>query len=69
MGIQQYEVVGRHKPTEKMPNPKVYRMKLFAPNTVIARSRFWYYLSLLKKVKRANGEIVGVNQVGLFRIV
>merc|ERR1739838_770832 len=29
----------------------------------IARSRFWYYLSLLKKVKRANGEIVGVNQI------
>ena len=63
MAIHQYEVVGRHKVTEKMPNPKVYRMKLFAPNTVVARSRFWYYLSLLKKVKRANGEIVGVNEI------
>merc|ERR1712137_123997 len=63
MAVHHYEVVGRHKPTEKNPNPKVYRMKLFADNTVVARSRFWYYMSLMKKVKRANGEIVSVKEV------
>merc|ERR1711976_568909 len=63
IAVHQYEVVGRHKPTEKDPNPKVYRMKLFADNTVVARSRFWYYMSLMKKVKRANGEIIAVNEI------
>lgn len=38
-------------------------MRIFAPNEVVAKSRFWYYLRQLKKVKKANGEIVGVNVV------
>ncbi len=41
----------------------VFRMRLFAPNSVVARSRFWYYMSLLKKIKRANGEIVEFREV------
>ena len=63
MGVHHFEVVGRHKPSEKTPAPKVYRMKLFADNAVVARSRFWYYMSLMKKVKRANGEIVSVKEI------
>ena len=58
--------MGRAKPTEKNVCPKIYRMKLFAANTVVARSRFWYYLSLLKKVKRQVGEIVSVREVRSF---
>ncbi len=38
-------------------------MRIFAPNEVVAKSRFWYYLRQLKKVKKANGEIVAVNVV------
>jgi len=30
---------------------------------VVARSRFWYYLSLLKKIKKANGEIISVREI------
>lgn len=45
------------------PLSQVYRMKLFADNTAVARSRFWYYMSLMKKVKRANGEIVSVSEI------
>lgn len=59
----QYEVVGRRKPTENEPSPKVYRMKLFSTTSVVARSKFWYYLSLLKKVKKANGEIIKVSEI------
>lgn len=40
-------------------------MRIFAPNDVVAKSRFWYYLRQLKKAKRANGEIVAVNVVSL----
>jgi large subunit ribosomal protein L18Ae len=38
-------------------------MRLFAPNDVVAKSRFWYFLKKLRKVKKAAGEIVSVNQV------
>ena len=39
------------------------RMRIFAPNDVVAKSRFWYYLRQLKKVKKASGEIVALNVV------
>jgi len=61
MGLQEYQIVGRHLPTESDPTPKIYRMRIFAPNEVVAKSRFWYFLGQLKKVKKANGEIIGVN--------
>ncbi|KAF9006153.1 60S ribosomal protein L18A [Cyathus striatus] len=63
MGLQEYQVVGRHLPTESDPTPKIYRMRIFAPNDVVAKSRFWYFLRQLKKVKKASGEVIGVNIV------
>ncbi|RHZ51094.1 60S ribosomal eL20 domain-containing protein [Aspergillus thermomutatus] len=56
-------VIGRHLPTEANPTPKLYRMRIFAPNTVVAKSRFWYFLTQLRKVKKANGEIVSLNVI------
>ena len=47
MGLQgkykfhQYQVVGRHLPSEKEENPTVYRMKLWAEDPVRAKSKFW----------------------------
>lgn len=38
-------------------------MLIFAPNTVVAKSRFWYFLMKLRKVKKANGEIISLNVV------
>ncbi|KIJ28628.1 hypothetical protein M422DRAFT_37236 [Sphaerobolus stellatus SS14] len=63
MVLQEYQVLGRHLPTEQDPNPKIYRMRIFAINEVVAKSRFWYFLRQLKKVKKANGEIVGVHVI------
>ncbi|KAL7284072.1 hypothetical protein ACG7TL_001349 [Trametes sanguinea] len=63
MPFQEYQVVGRHLPTEAEPTPKIYRMRIFAPNEVVAKSRFWYFLRQLKKVKKASGEIIGVNVI------
>jgi large subunit ribosomal protein L18Ae len=59
----EYSVVGRKLPTEQEQTPKLYRMRIFAPNDVVAKSRFWYYLRQLKKVKKANGEIVALHVV------
>lgn len=42
-------------------------MRIFAPNTVVAKSRYWYFLRGLKKVKKATGEIVAVNEVRKIR--
>jgi large subunit ribosomal protein L18Ae len=39
--FHQYQVVGRHLPTEQEPNPTVYRMKVWAQDAVRAKSKFW----------------------------
>ncbi|PVG03174.1 putative 60S large subunit ribosomal protein [Serendipita vermifera] len=59
----EYQVIGRHLPTPEVPTPKLYRMRIFAPNEVVAKSRFWYYLGQLHKVKKASGEVIGVNVI------
>ncbi len=61
--IHQFEVIGRHKAEGQDREPKIYRMKLFAPNEVVAKSRFWYYMSKQCKVKRANGEILECHRI------
>jgi hypothetical protein len=61
----QYQVVGRLKPSAQKGTRKstIYKMNVFAPNTVVAKSRFWYYMSMLNRVKKANGEILQINEV------
>eukprot|EP01126_Amoeba_proteus_P043106 TRINITY_DN470_c0_g2_i14.p1 TRINITY_DN470_c0_g2~~TRINITY_DN470_c0_g2_i14.p1 ORF type:complete len:177 (-),score=2.73 TRINITY_DN470_c0_g2_i14:1-531(-) len=63
MSMREYQVVGRRKPTEKDMRPPIYRMRIFAPNEVVAKSRFWYFLRSLKKLKKANGEILRLNEI------
>merc|ERR550532_1354992 len=58
-----YQILGRMKPSEKDPYPKVYRMKIFSKNEVAARSKFWYFLSKLRRVKKANGQILTCNEL------
>jgi large subunit ribosomal protein L18Ae len=61
--LTEYQVIGRHLPSEANPTPKLYRMRIFAPNDVVAKSRFWYFLSRLRKIKKTNGEIVSLNKI------
>jgi len=61
--IHEYQVIGRHLPTASHPEPKLYRMRIFASNEVIAKSRFWYFLTRLRRIKKANGEIVSINEI------
>jgi large subunit ribosomal protein L18Ae len=39
--LKEYHVVGRKVPTTADPSPQIFRMRIFAPNEVIAKSRFW----------------------------
>jgi len=61
--LKQFVVTGRHVPTEREPTPPLYKMQIFAPNSVIAKSRYWYFLSQLKKMKKATGQILDVQEV------
>lgn len=56
--LREYKVIGRLLPSPKNPAPPLYRMRIFAPNHVVAKSRFWYFVSQLRKMKKASGEIV-----------
>lgn len=58
-----YQVVGRKAPTEADPSPSAYRMKLFAPNEVIAKSRYWYFMHQYRNMKKTTGEILDVNEI------
>ncbi|CAG8443845.1 10852_t:CDS:2 [Ambispora leptoticha] len=61
--MHEYQVVGRKLPSEKEKVPRLYRLRLFAPNEVVAKSRFWYFLKKLRKVKKAAGELVSINEI------
>ncbi|KAK7387016.1 hypothetical protein VNO78_27468 [Psophocarpus tetragonolobus] len=61
--FHQYQVVGRALPTETDVHPKIYRMKLWANNEVRAKSKFWYFLRKLKKVKKSNGQMLAINEI------
>ncbi len=61
--MQEYAIIGRKLPSATDSTPKLYRMRLFAQNTTVAKSRFWYFLTKLRKVKKSAGEIVSLNAI------
>ena len=38
-------------------------MRIFATDQIVAKSRFWYFLRLLRKFKKTTGEIVSVEEI------
>ena len=61
--LKEFKIIGRRVPTEKIRNPQLYRMRIFAPDDVQAKSKFWYFMNRLKKVKKTCGEIVAISVV------
>merc|ERR1712113_468771 len=61
--MKQYQIVGRAAPTPKNPTPKIFRMRLFAKNAVLAKSRFWYFMKKLNKAKKSGGELLAMNEL------
>ncbi|KAK9712201.1 60S ribosomal protein L20B, partial [Basidiobolus ranarum] len=51
--LHEYQIIGRKLPSEKEPVPRLFRMRIFAPNEVVAKSRVWLLLSKRKNVKKA----------------
>merc|ERR1712226_1109782 len=58
--MRTFQVIGRGTSDE---DAKLYKMKLFAPNEVVAKSRYWYFLSQIVKAKKATGEVVSIKEV------
>eukprot|EP00747_Dinoflagellata_sp_TGD_P087649 gnl/TRDRNA2_/TRDRNA2_163707_c0_seq13.p2 gnl/TRDRNA2_/TRDRNA2_163707_c0~~gnl/TRDRNA2_/TRDRNA2_163707_c0_seq13.p2 ORF type:complete len:188 (+),score=53.15 gnl/TRDRNA2_/TRDRNA2_163707_c0_seq13:62-625(+) len=61
--MHQYQIVGRAAPTPKNPTPKIYRMRVFAKNVVLAKNKFWYFMKRLNKAKKSGGELLAVNEL------
>ncbi|GFY60778.1 60S ribosomal protein L18a [Trichonephila inaurata madagascariensis] len=61
--LKEFKVIGRPLPSDKIKIPPLYRMRIFAPDDVTAKSRFWYFTRKLKKLKKSKGEIVSVSMV------
>jgi len=62
--LHQYEIIGRNASTAKKEDPEVYSFEVFAPNKVVAKSRFWYYMNRQKKIKKTSGgEILSLREV------
>merc|ERR1712119_83150 len=59
----EYRVIGRKLPTESEPVTPLYRMRIFATDQIVAKSRFWYFLRQLRKFKKTTGEIVSVEEI------
>lgn len=51
------------QPTEADPAPQVYRMRLFVTNPTAAKSRFWYFLHKVDKLKRSTGEVLSIREI------
>ncbi|KAE9462042.1 hypothetical protein C3L33_06078, partial [Rhododendron williamsianum] len=67
--FHQYQVVGRALPSDTDEHPKIYRMKLWATNEVRAKSKFWYFLRKLKKVKKSNGQMLAINELCVYELL
>ena len=64
--VKEFILVARSKPTPTDTEPKVYRMRMFASNVVIAKSRFWSFMRKQKKIKHSSGELIAAHEVLLF---
>jgi len=64
MTVKYFVVIGRQRPNEQQPNPKIYKLKVFAKNDVRAKSLFWKHLGNVGgRIKRANGQILTVHRI------
>jgi large subunit ribosomal protein L18Ae len=61
--VRQFYVVGRALPSEKIPEPECYRMRVFAKDQVRARSKFWYFMKRQHKVRKCQGEVVSTSEI------
>merc|ERR1712018_705426 len=50
--FKEYKVIGRMVPTDKNRVPPLYQLRIFAQDKCVAKSRFWYFCTQLRKMKK-----------------
>jgi len=62
--LHHYQIIGRNAANAKNPDPEIYQFEVFAPNRVVAKSRFWYFMNRQKKIKKTHGgEILSMKEL------
>ena len=61
--MRQFYFVGRALPTTEVPEPELYRMRVFHRDAVLARSKFWYHMKRQHKVRKIQGEIISTSEI------
>lgn len=65
--VKHYLIIGRMKQNEKTEKfkhrNKIFKMRIFAKSAIHAKSKFWYYLRKMNKVKKSNGEVLAVHEI------
>ena len=61
--IRHFLIVGRKKQSEESKDTKIYKMRIFAKDQVHAKSKFWYFLRKMNKVKKSNGEVLACSEI------
>ena len=61
--LKHYQVVGRQTPTEKVSSPTIYKYEVFAPNFVVAKSKFWKLMRDKNKIKATSGDVLSCKVV------
>ena len=56
-------IAGRKLPLTEDEAPEIFKMRVFAKNEVLAKSKFWYFLKRQRKIKKANGELLQVSEI------
>ncbi|CAK9302335.1 unnamed protein product [Gordionus sp. m RMFG-2023] len=60
--LKEFIIIGRKVPLNNEKTP-IYKMRIFAPDKLVAKSKFWYFAAKLKKVKKTSGEILESTQI------
>jgi len=61
--LNQYYIIGREWPNDHKKEPELFFMKIYAPNNIVAKSRFWYFLKKTRKIKKSMGEVVSFKKI------
>lgn len=61
--IKEFRIHGCKKPSENEPKPQVFAANIFAPNSVVAQSKFFKITNKQYKIKSSNGVIIKSEEV------
>lgn len=61
--ITEFRIHGCKKPSQKEPHPQLFSSIVFAPNSVVAQSKFFKMTTKQYKIKPTNGVIAKIEEV------